>query len=528
MFFKKLIENKSVGYFMAAGIALLSLITAVFFIATQNGNMGNYAAGVGPETIGVFLLAGFVVEVVALLLPQYRFIHIAALVMYGLAFYKETILIPDFIAGKINNVEYNGGSFGLNMTYFALLFIIVVASVVVAFLGFYKDEKQAQKEMSVDFKNKPQIIKVGTGALVALVAVVVACVISKGIVDSSSANTDPLITSAVRKAAKKEKYKFKPSSVLIKEPEKEEDPNTHELVYPYDYNEIKNYPTNGDKPYEGAQLVYRFEGAYAEGYQGDYSQTYAYLYLWDNGTFTGEAGTTNQGKIRGYWFNSSLAEGHNSSGKDIKDCLQMVSNVNRYESIICQKASGFYQWQAYIYLRMSWNGDRSIIVNGYEYYPNCAVVINNNGAETNAVMNEDFDLSFWQADRVITNLTHTSVQIPTEVDWYIDGGNDYVLDGNTVSYPFTKKDLKEGDSTIGVIYETSEGTISIEYVDGDKNRGIAQVTANFKNPGTQKVVARWTKIVEKTDPDTNQKYKEFAYDYAASIDVNVEEAASEE
>ena len=517
MFFKKLIENKSIGYFMAMGVAALALITAIFFLATSTGNMGNYAAGVGPETIGVFLLAGFVVELVALFLPQYRFIHVVALVMFGLAFYKETILLPDFIAGKINNVEYNGGSFGLNMAYFTLLLIIVVVSIVVAFLGFYKDEEQAKKEMSIS--DKPQIIKVGTGAVIALTAVLVGCLVSKNIVDSCAANKDPLITSAIRKAAKETHYTFKPGSVLFKEPEKENG------VYPYDYSEISSYPTNGDLPYEDAELVYRFEGAYAEGYQGDYSQTYAYLYLWDNGTFTGEVGTTNSGKLRGYWFNSSLDEGHDSKGRDVKDCLVMISNVNRYESIICQKVSGFYQWQANIYLYMSWNGHRQIIVNGYEYYPNCAMVIDNSGAETNTNAGADYDLSMWQAKRVITNLNYTAVFIPTEVDWYIDDGKDYDLE--TGDKPFTTENLKEGNSTIGIVYVTDEGRISVEYVDGDKNRGIAQVTANFANPGNHNIVARWTKIVEKKD-ENNQTYKEFEFDYKASIQVKVGEALPEE
>ena len=508
MFFKKLIENKSVGYFIAAGIAALALITAIFFFATQDGNMGNYAAGVGPETIGVFLLAGFVVELVALFLPQYRFIHIVALAMFGLAFYKETILLPDFIAGKVNNVEYNGGSFGLNMTYFVLLFIIVVTSIVVAFMGFYKDEKQAQKEMSIEKKNVSQIVKVGGGAAVALAAVLVGCIVSKGIVDNSVAITDPLITKSIRKAAKDAGYTFDPSSVIIKEEEKVlKDGTDDEYIYPYDYDAIKNYPTNGDAPYEDAQLVYRFEGAYAEGYQGDYSQTYAYLYLWDNGTFTGEAGTTSQGKIRGYWFNSSLEEGHDAKGNDIKDCLNMVSNVNRYESIICQKSSGFYQWQAYLYLRMSWNGDRSIIVNGYEYYPNCALLIDNSGTELKTNAEADYDLSFWQAKRVITNLSYTSVFIPTEVNWYIDDGRDY--DPEKGEKPYTTENLKEGNSNIGIIYVTDEGRIIVEYVDGNSARGIAQVTAVFANPGKQNVVAQWG-------------------DYSASLTVNVSEAVAEE
>lgn len=455
---KDFIKTKSIGYFMAAGIALLSLITAIIFFATQEGNMGNYASGVGPETIGVFLLAGFVVELVLLVLPQYRFIHIIALVMFGLAFYKETILIPDFIAGKINNVEYNGGSFNLNMLYFILLFIIVVVSIVVAFLGFYKDDEVAKKEMGIE-KNVTSFVKVGAGAAVVVAAVLVGSLVSKGIVDNSAANTDPLITKSVRKAANDCEYYNEPSTVVM--PERE--------ITSADYNSIRNYPTNGDAPYEDAYLVYRFEGAYAEGYQGDYSQTYAYLYLWDNGTFTGEAGTTNQGKIRGYWFNDENDDG-------VKDCLKMVSNVSRYESIICQEASGFYQWQAYIYLRMSWNGDRSIIVNGYEYYPDVAIVIDNNGTEMKTPALEDFDISFWQAKRVLKTLDYTAVFIPTEVDWYIEDGSG---------------EFKRSNSGDGVKYETEEGSIYIEYVDGNSARGIASMTANFNNKGTKKVVAKW-------------------------------------
>ena len=448
-FFKKLIENKSVGYYMAAGIALLAFITAIFFIATQEGNMGNYAAGVGPETIGVFLLAGFIVELVALLLPQYRFIHIVALAMYGLAFYKETILIPDFIAGKINNVEYNGGSFGLNMTYFVLLFIIVVASIVVAFLGFYKDEDQAKKEMSIDKQDKPQIIKVGTGAVIALAAVLVGCLVSKNIVDSSAANTDPLITNTVRKAAKNEHYTLKPKSVLIKEEEKVEDPTTHELVYPYDYSAIKNYPTNGDAPYEGAQLVYRFEGAYAEGYQGDYSQTYAYLCLWEDGLFGGKVNDT---QVRGYWFNSSIAEGKDGT---VKDCLKMVSNVNHYDSIIAQEATGFYQYQAYAYLGFSW-GTRSMILNGYEYYPEVALALNTQDSVLEAYVGEEYDMSSWVPTRILKNLTFSSVFKPVDVTW-----------------------------------EAEDGKVDISYVDNNKSRGISSIIGTFDSTGNKKVTIKW-------------------------------------
>ncbi|MEE3309486.1 hypothetical protein, partial [Sharpea azabuensis] len=90
---KDFLKNKGVGYYIVAGLALLSLIVAIVFFATYNNPeldpifhanpMGNKASGLVPETIGIFLLAGFVVELVVLVVPQYRFIQIAAILMFG-------------------------------------------------------------------------------------------------------------------------------------------------------------------------------------------------------------------------------------------------------------------------------------------------------------------------------------------------------------------------------------------------------------------------------------------------------------
>ena len=91
-------KNKSVGYYIAAGVALLSLFMGIFFFLTYKSpafpgvedtpTMGNKAEGLVVETIGIFLLAGAAVEIAVLIVPQYRFLHIAAVVMIGLAFMK--------------------------------------------------------------------------------------------------------------------------------------------------------------------------------------------------------------------------------------------------------------------------------------------------------------------------------------------------------------------------------------------------------------------------------------------------------
>ena len=150
----KFIKNKAIGYYIVAFVALFSLIVAVVFL-TQYSNptlpaqMGNRATGLAPETIGVFLLAGFVVELVVLFMPEYRFFQLPAIVMFGMALYKEILIYPDFIAGKVNKVEYNGGNFGFNTFLIIALFLIVICAIVACFLGFVKEnEEQVEQPQS--------------------------------------------------------------------------------------------------------------------------------------------------------------------------------------------------------------------------------------------------------------------------------------------------------------------------------------------------------------------------------------------
>ena len=127
-----------------------------------------------------------------------------------------------------------------------------------------------------------------------------------------------------------------------------------------------------------------------------------------------------------------------------------------------------------MYLDMGW-GTRSIIVNGYYYYPEVAMLIDVNGADTTAVVNEEFDMSMWTPKRVLKNLNYTAILIPTEVNWAI---------------------------------EDDAGTISIKYVDNEKGRGIASITAKFNTLGTQTITATWG-------------------DFSTSINVEVIEAEAE-
>ena len=436
-FMKKL----GVGYFIAAGTALVALITAFIFFATYKGAMANNASALVPQTIGIFLIAGAIVEVAVLVVPQYRFLHIPAMVMYALALFKEIILIPPLIADEINNVHYQGGDLGTNVMYMLLLVLIVAAAIVVAFLGFYKKEEDVNEDMKLKKDDVVGIVKVGVSGAVVLAAVLTSALValdmkSKMNKAGEDGSYNP-ITPEIEKIAKEFDYSFEPDKVIIKEQED------------YDFNdsEVKNVSTTETR--EGHNMVYYFEGAYAEGYQGDYSQTYAYLCLWEDGLFGGKVNDT---QVRGYWFNSSIAEGKDGT---VKDCLKMVSNVNHYDSIIAQEATGFYQYQAYAYLGFSW-GTRSMILNGYEYYPEVALALNTQDSVLEAYVGEEYDMSSWVPTRILKNLTFSSVFKPVDVTWAAE-----------------------------------DGSVAISYVDNNKSRGISSIIGTFNSTGEKKVTIKW-------------------------------------
>ena len=407
-------KNKSVGYFIAAGITLFAFVVSIVFFLTfskpgldpifGSNPLGNKADGLIAVTIGIFLLAGAFVELAVLIIPQYRFIQIIAILMFGLSFYKIVMIIPDFFAGMANHVMYNGGNLGLAMFYFISIFLILVSSIVVAFLGFYKKEEDAKADMK-NVKGVVNLAKLGGGAAVVLVAVLVASLstvaLTNGANKGNKVRTKPAfvfepINEDTEGAANDYQYDFEAKDVVIRQQES----------YNFSASELNNFPTGNTR--NGHNLVYVFEGAYAEGYQGDYSETYASIYLWEDGFYGGSVGSTS---IKGYWYNNSL-----QAEQGVQDCLNLVSNVSKYESIICAPASGFYEWRAHIYLGFSW-GTRSMEVSAYRYYPEVALTIDASVGNNYFFVDEEFDRDGWVANRILKNLNYSSVFKASEVKW---------------------------------------------------------------------------------------------------------------
>ena len=409
---KEFLKNKAIGYYIVAANIVLALVLTLIFFLTYKGAMANNAAGSVPETIGIFLIAGAIVEVVVLVLPQYRFIQVAAIAMFGLALYKEILLIPNLIADYVNKVFYQGGNLGTNVFYLVMLLIICIASIVAVFLGFYKKEEESDADMKIGKGDISKIIKASACGVVVIAAVLASSLVASDMQQRMAAGTpividgyNPLTPELEAIAAQKKKeYGFNPDKVLIKEKKEEE------YTKLYKTTEFKNLKTTATR--SGHHMVYYFEGAYAEGYQGDYSETYGNLYLWDDGMFGGKINDT---AVKGFWFNSSLEHGKRGFS-NVKDCLKMVSNVKNYESIIAQETDGFYQRSAYVYLGFSW-GTRSMILNGYKYYPEAAIAIDPSATGTEFYVGDTFDKDSWVCDRILANCTYSSVFKASEVKW---------------------------------------------------------------------------------------------------------------
>ena len=370
--------------------------------------------------------------------------------MFSLALFKETLLIPNLIADYVNNVFYQGGNLGVNIFYLVTILLILGSAIAAAFIGFYKKEEDANAEMPIEKNNIPQIAKVSVGGVVVLAAVLTSSLVAWNLNEKAN-KVVPVegfnpITEEVKAKAAEANYTFKPAEVVIKEQQG------------YDFTtDVKSVTTNTTR--DGHNMVYYFEGSYSEGWQGDYSATYGYICLWDDGLYGGKIGSLN---IRGYWFNSSL-----QAGEGVKDCLKMVSDpkindkvnnkeTEKYNSLIAQPSTGFYTYQIYAYLRMSWGDDRSMILNGYEYFPEVAIAIDTQNAELTAYKGEEYDMSSWVPTRILSSLDYSSVFKPVDVTW-----------------------------------AAQDGKVSISYVDDDKNRGISSITAVFDSVGEKDVTIKW-------------------------------------
>ena len=271
-------------------------------------------------------------------------------------------------------------------------------------------------------------------------------------------------------------YDVDPLSVIMPEQE----------TWDYSDPDLSSVPYTKDRA--GHDLIYYFEGTYSEGWQGDYSPTYCYLYLWDDGFFGGTSGKEN---VRGFWYNSSLnapADNPETPENESIDCLDMVSNLTHYESISGTKKDGFYKYQAYMYLDMGkvWNqatNARSIIMNGYPYYPEVAIYVDPQTVdEITFKLNEENDIRAWVPSRVLKNLEYSSILVQTDVSWSIAEEKIPVLDEN--GQPVLDEN---NEPTYTTVKPSDIGSIRVSYSKGQKTEG----SCKFILPGEHFIKIAW-------------------------------------
>lgn len=412
-------KNKKAGYYVAAAAAVLSLIFIIIFYSTDLvASMPNSATAKAPETIGIFMIAALIAQIAFLAVPQFGFLEIVVLVLLGFSFYKELICCPQVLAAIVTGVAYEGGSLPIHLTYLILDVLIFLCVIVGGFMGYYKKDEEAAEDVKFTKAGKIAILPVAKAAavVVVLVATVLASSLSAKKIEKGKVIADPTDTSSevvekvdpitddIKAAAEAYEYTFDPSGVHFTK----EDLCDGDGKFDFSSDAgISSLPTNGNR--SDYNLVYKFEGSYAEGWQGDYSKTYAYLYLWEDGKFAGTSGST---QFRGYWYDNG------------GETLVMVTGNSSDGEIIAYQTSGFYSW--IVDLNSSVNGGRRIKANGYLYYPEVALFID--CADTNLEAIESgktLDVSGWTAQRVLKNLKYSSCyeNNSQKVSWKCNGSN---------------------------------------------------------------------------------------------------------
>lgn len=416
-------KNKTIGYYLACGAALLTFILMIVFFATVDTSMPNSAGSKGPDTIGIFLIGGLIVQIAFLVVPAYGIIEFAALILVGCAFYKELVCCPQVLAAIVTGVAYEGGSLPAHLTYLILFFLIFGLAIAGAFVGYFKKSEDSAEDMKFVAEGKPNlplIIKASSVVTVTIVAVLVSTLVSRGVMKNLEGKADDEqgeneqekpnpITDEIKSVVDAYAYDFDPTTVHFSKEDhyaagKEE----------FDFSSesgISSLPTDGNR--EDKHLVYKFEGSYAEGWQGDYSKTYAYLYLWEDGKFAGTSGTTT---FRGYWYDSDdTGEGN---------ILVMVTANSASGEIIAYEQKGFYSW--IVDLDSSVNQGRRIKAAGYMYYPEAALFIDTGDTDMSKIeVGSTVDVSGWTAQRVLKSPEYAYSACfednSHKVDWKVNG-----------------------------------------------------------------------------------------------------------
>lgn len=392
---KNYFKNKGIGFYFVLVDIVLAVALAIVFFATYklgNGNgqlnMANNAYASVPEVIGIFMIVGAVVDLAALVLPEYLPIHYGALICYGISLIKIVFTIPDVIVGKINGIAYEGGNFELNLTWLIIALVILGLGIAVCFVGLLNDKAEEEKLLK-EKPGLPKLIKAGSCALL-VVAAVVGGIVSSNVIKAEAAKgqkqgeeeeeEDHTLDPFKEKLAA---YDFDPSACVFSEESNPYHGQSNSAIQSAVGSNLNTRTKDGVELHK----VYVFEGSTAEGWQGDYSLKKGYLTLWEDGLYNG---TSNGNNIYGYWYNRDAFG---------EECLALIATDGN--NMVCNKlagASSYYEWS--VDMKASYNGGRLIKVNGLKYYPLVDMYIDTAGETLEYEVGSTIDMGKWAAMQV--------------------------------------------------------------------------------------------------------------------------------
>ena len=404
----KFIKSKKLGYWFMVATAILSLILFIVYLATyEPGEFGhghtmpNSAASYATELVWIWALFAFLAQLAALAAPEHKWLEIVVIGCLGGALFVEIQLCPTVLAALATGVAYEGGSLELHLTYLILILLAVGIGVASCFLDSIGDEEK--EELKKTFAMPRLAGAAGLAGVLAIVGIVLSSSLGasqagpNNVIDPTTSSEAPAKKYAIDLNAEfgdkvDPNYTFDPTSVHFTK-----ESNTHSE----DTTSAIQSAVGSSYERTDANLVYCFEGAYAEGWQGDYSKHYAYLYLWDDGLYNGESNGT---KIYGYWYDTE-------EGGEEGATLVMVDNRGRDNDMVCSvNTSKFYKWVTEV--KSTLNNGRTIKAFGYYYYPVIGFYVDPGVdyvvVESEADINDSITLG-WTGMRVLNNLTTGSV-----------------------------------------------------------------------------------------------------------------------
>ena len=388
-------KSKKLGYWMMCSVALLSLVFFLIYVLTYDpGHVGhghtmpNSASGQPTELVWIWALIAFLIQLGALAAPEHKWLEIFVVGALGGALFVEIQLCPTVLAAIGTGVAYEGGSLELHLTYLILNILGIGAAVTSCFLDSIGEQETETLKKTYAM---PRLAgAAGLAGVLAIVGIILSGTLSNTITDvpaddSSKVETKKFAIDLEKEFGEKvdKTYSFDPTSIHFT---KENNPHSTDSTSTIQSTVGKSYTR------DGVDLVYCFEGAYAEGWQGDYSKHYAYLYLWADGLYNGESNGTS---IYGYWYDTE-------EGGEAGATLVMVDNRGRDNDMVCTlNTSKFYKWVTDV--KSTLNNGRTIKAFGYYYYPTIGFYVDPGVDYVVVKSADDISTLGWSGIRVLNN-----------------------------------------------------------------------------------------------------------------------------